>query len=57
MENKEIFWQGEDGLTWRATLGMDNAVPCIFDLSYKTNGAWVNLAGCSPSAGTPGGGG
>ena len=44
MENKEIFWQGEDGLTWRATLGIDNAVPCIFDLSYKTNGAWVNLA-------------
>ena len=44
MENKEIFWQGEDGLTWRATLGIDNAIPCIFDLSYKTNGAWVNLA-------------
>ena len=38
MENKVITWKGEDGLKWTAVVGIDNEQPCIFELSYETNG-------------------
>jgi len=44
MSTQIVTWTGEDRLPWRVELGIDNKVPCIFDLSYKTNGKWVRLA-------------
>lgn len=43
MENKIINWKGEDNLSWSAEIGIDGNIPCIFDLSYLSNGKWVNL--------------
>lgn len=43
MENIIINWKGEDNLSWRAEIGIDGNIPCIFDLSYLSNGKWVNL--------------
>lgn len=43
MDRKIINWQGEDNLSWRAELGIDGKVPCIYDISYLSNGKWVNL--------------
>ena len=45
MENKTVLWKGEDGLGWRAELGIHDAAPCIFSLEYEMNGQWVKLAG------------
>ena len=45
MENKTVLWKGEDGLSWRAELGIHDAAPCIFSLEYEMNGQWVKLAG------------
>ena len=38
MSNHIITWKGEDQHNWRAEVGIDGNVPCIFDLSYETNG-------------------
>ena len=43
MERRIINWKGEDNLSWRAEIGIDEKVPCIFDLSYQSNGKWFNL--------------
>lgn len=43
MDRKIINWKGEDNLSWRAEIGIDGNIPCIFDLSYLSNGKWVNL--------------
>ena len=49
MENKTVFWKGEDGLSWQAELGIKDAKPCIFSLSYESNGKWVELgSGLTP---------
>ena len=39
MSNHIVRWKGEDQLNWRAEVGIDGSVPCIFDLSYETNGS------------------
>ena len=45
MDKQMITWKGEDGLSWRAELGIHDAAPCIFSLEYEMNGQWVKLAG------------
>ena len=42
---RSIVWIGEDKLKWRAKIGIENAVPCIFLLEYEKNGIWTALAG------------
>lgn len=43
--NKIITWIGEDQLEWRAEVGIDNGIPCIIEIAYQSNGAWVRLTG------------
>jgi hypothetical protein len=45
MTNNEVAWQGEDGLSWRALVGIEKGVPCIRELVYKGRDGWVKLAG------------
>ena len=45
MDKQMITWKGEDGLSWRAELGIHDAAPCIFSLEYEKNGSWTRLAG------------
>lgn len=44
MSKKIVTWTGEDKLLWCAEMGIENGVPCIFNLNYKSNGTWMNLA-------------
>jgi hypothetical protein len=44
MDKKTVLWKGEDGLSWRAELGIKDAKPCIFELCYESNGKWISLA-------------
>ena len=44
MDRKTVNWKGEDGLNWRAELGIRAAKPCIFSLNYESDGKWVELA-------------
>lgn len=43
MNRKIINWKGEDNLSWRAEIGIDGNIPCIFALSYLSNGKWYDL--------------
>ncbi len=38
MDRIVISWTGEDSLRWSAVLGIDERKPCIFEISYETNG-------------------
>ena len=44
MNRQTVKWTGEDSLTWSAQLGIDNGVPCIFDLGYESDGRYYQLA-------------
>ena len=44
MDHSIISWNGEDGLKWRAKLGIREHKPCIFSLEYQKNNQWVFLA-------------
>ncbi|GHV87005.1 hypothetical protein AGMMS50255_3010 [Spirochaetia bacterium] len=45
MAYNEIIWNGEDGLSWKALVGIEKGIPCINELSYQRAGTWVKLAG------------
>jgi len=42
---KEISWQGEDGKSWKASLGIDDGMPCIGNISYLDGESWFQLCG------------
>ncbi len=45
MEHQIIFWNGEDGLEWKAEMGICQEAPCVFEIAYKRNGSWIRLSG------------
>lgn len=44
MNQTTVCWNGEDGLKWKAELGILEKKPCIFTLAYEKNHQWVVLA-------------
>ena len=40
MENQIIYWNGEDGLRWKAQMGIVDQKPCIVELGYEKNHQW-----------------
>ena len=40
MENQIIYWNGEDGLRWKAQMGIVDQKPCIVELGYEKNNQW-----------------
>ena len=40
---EKICWKGEDGLNWRAEMGILDQKPAVLSLAYEKNGAWTVL--------------
>ena len=40
---EKICWKGEDGLNWRAEMGILDQKPAVLSLAYEKNGTWTVL--------------